>query len=619
MKKVFVYALIGLSLILGTSCSKEHNTPTNTELDDQSYVTLHLSINGEEDKEETMRTAAMYEEAGKIKFSFSHAEGFTKETRKVLTTVFNGDKVIYQGTLDWKIANNGTRLTYDGPIKIKPDDLKNPDLKLTASVTYDQDLYPFQNGSTNMIGHPRPHASVVAIERNGGREARTEINVPFIMNAKVKQDGSKLVIADHSTAKFKPIGTLVRLSIQNNMAVPTFATAIGIKLKDGQYYESQIGTYGLYKNSEAQDGIISVAPGGAKNKVTLLVILPVIQEEIEELYTYGPAYGKAVPSKVGGKAGELIDYTVTVNPGEVLKPFGIYTSSERIVQFWVDTEKNVAFFDSSDKFDALRAMRRINPSAYIPSRYQLNYFAIHPEHYGQEPTEEQMRDGITYLTPKYTHVADREQYAVRQRLDDQGATSYLNFVQSGAIATLHSKHRIKNFVTYSQLGTKSDEVKYQEGTTDAFGEFYPSGPLYTSSPDIKKLQLLRRYETYMERGKRDYISGPVVNKRALIYSFLPYDANEQALDEEYWQNKNQVVYKFPVFWLASSHRHSYLNAGSVNPLHNLYTTGYDLGLFLQIPDGSGIDFALDWSRNYFSRFHSDEGYPAALFFFTEIQ
>lgn len=618
MKKVFVYALIGLSLILGTSCSKEHNTPTNTELDDQSYVTLHLSINGEEDKEETMRTAAMYEEAGKIKFSFSHAEGFTKETRKVLTTVFNGDKVIYQGALDWKIANNGTRLTYDGPIKIKPDDLKNPDLKLTASVTYDEDLYPFQNGSINIIGHTRPYASVVAIERNGGREARTEINVPFIMNAKVKQDGSKLVIADHSTAKFKPIGTLVRLSIQNNMAVPTFATAIGVKLKNGQFYESHIGTYGLYKNSEAQDGIISVAPGGAKNKVTLLVIIPLIQEEIEELYTYGPAYGKAVPSKVGGKAGELIDYTVTVNPGEVLKPFGIYTSSERIVQFWVDTEKNVAFFDTSNKFDALRAMRRINPSAYIPSKYQLNYFAIYPNN-TRNLTAEQMRDGITY---SIENSFGRDKYVAEQKLDDQGQTSYKDFVQSGVITTLHSKHKIKNFVAYSQLGTKSQAAEYYEGTTyGEFGEYEEDTPIYISSPDIKKFQMLRRFETYREEGRwgtNDYDL-----KKTLIYSFLPYDENEQTLEEAYWQNKKPVVYKFPIFWLASKPSHPYLNSGGVNPLSWQMITLYEEREYfsMSIPNTrGGSRTPYEWEKEFFSSFHNSNIAPKhSLLFFTEVQ
>lgn len=601
MKKYFLFSALGL-LSLFASCRQDDGLDSSNS----DYTELTLSISAPSSEEEA-RVAA-YHDGGKLKFTFNHpAPNAAVKTRKVKTEVYNGSEKIFEQDLDWTIALNGTRLTYDGPIRIKASQLSpNRGLMVKATTITDTKLLPPKDGPGNTYeagdyarysdyyNNPYWEARVHAFKTNGGVVSAKEVYPPFEMYSEVKQEGPKLVIADASTAKFKPQGTFVNLTIQNNMAVPTFAAGVRVEMTNGDANTYLINTEFVYPgyipstvkrdeltnnyfySSEAfptitpQEGLIAVGPGGGKSSVTALVWIPYVEgDAIKSISTVGPAQGTAVLDKQPSKSGQVINAKVTVEPGELLEPFGIYTSSERVVQYWIDMEGKQGFDSYVEKTDyntpaqtisqALAKMKQINPDAYVPSLYQFSYL---------------VNSLNEYLNGLYYGATDLN--------SDRHPRNMFQY-------KLHPS-QTRRFMKNAFVHTSDRTVAYSQFGNDAAPEY----------------QILSRVkpELYPNTNRDANSFGPDRWGHANIrYSFLPYEEGEHVLTPEYWEGKRTTDYVFPL--VATYSGGGWPTGYRGTPTH-LYRVG-----FATIEQAQGALFAL-YATTY-SNSHPDY-YPMSFAF-----
>lgn len=564
MKKNFIYALLGLSLAIG-SCGKTDDLRPDTEINAQEYVTLKLAMAGEEGESEQAR-ALFYHDGTSIKFTF-HDPKSTATTRKVETKIYNGDNLIYNQVLDWKVERNGTRLTYSGDIRIKANLLTNPNLRLEATTNPNLGQPYIYYRDQNAPSHLREFA--VVIKSSGGASSAQSINTSFKMNVKVQQQGSKLVIADHPEAKFRPQGHLMRLSIQNNMKVPTFATGISVQYQG----ENRSQIYEFYTKdvySENINGILPVKQGGQRNKEQVLLWLP--NAEIGKNFTIrtlGPAAGTAVPTKISSKAGGIYEFLVTVNPGEILEPLGIYTSSERVVQYWIDIDKQKAFYYSHEKEEALAQMRNIDHNAYIPAYEQLAYFgttSLDSTQFNNGGTKVNLVDNQIQTTYVYHFMRPYP----NPRPGRFAAPYKTEFYHYDVLNVS------KEYTNYEDTYDPRVRVKYMGpsiwrtiGTSKKVGEViysrlfengdYRYFPMYNFQFEDYKYPyehtgLTDRYTTLRRSRVLDDMQNP--SKTSSYFSefaFLPNNRDNTSLDPSYWEDKTPVIYKFPLVMRSSSY------------------------------------------------------------------
>lgn len=233
MRKIIFSVWLLLLVLVLPACrqDRDHEEPVEEE-----YVTLMLDteITENGDAGDLRQSGVLVNRTidDKIRMNFSREDG--GQTRTVTTIITNGegswDTEIFRGELEWKITQitdasgvtGPLRLTYKGPLRIKAKDLENVEKLMIYAHT----------GSVLKNGEYQDDA--IRPIRKG---EHVYLDIPFFMITEVEQQGKKLVIKDHTNAKFRPRGYIVRLNVKNSLP---FYTAIH-KLIVGGYFFSYWG------------------------------------------------------------------------------------------------------------------------------------------------------------------------------------------------------------------------------------------------------------------------------------------------------------------------------------------------------------------------------------------
>lgn len=221
LKRSLVYGLLSLPLILGACSKSEPKGVDNTTEEGAEYETVTLSMGSDMEGDNESARLGFYEgtQNGKpfAKLSF----GVDGQKHKVHTAIYSiNNRVVYKGYLDWTITRNGTRLEYNGPLKINKIRLSDPSvddrLRLVAIPT-NTDL-AFRS-PTSVFAVFNQDAQIAEVSASG---TATPSSMPYVMSTTVKRkglhgvDSRTLVNADLATAKFKPKGNLVRFRVTNS-------------------------------------------------------------------------------------------------------------------------------------------------------------------------------------------------------------------------------------------------------------------------------------------------------------------------------------------------------------------------------------------------------------------
>lgn len=218
-----ISGVFGLFVVF-CACSKDEPRAGVTSGDegDVEYETVTLSMGSDmQDTAEDAARLGYYETmegrlpVAKLRFGVDGA------THKVYTVVYSiNNKTLYKGYLDWTITRNGTRLEYNGPLRIQK--IRNS----TANPNVDDRLrlvaIPANRGiniATSVYAEFRQDTRLTEVPAGG---TATHNTVPYVMTTMVKRkgphgaDSRTLVNADPETSKFKPQGNLVRFRVTNS-------------------------------------------------------------------------------------------------------------------------------------------------------------------------------------------------------------------------------------------------------------------------------------------------------------------------------------------------------------------------------------------------------------------
>lgn len=426
MRKELLLGVLALSLAT-VSCSKDIDAPVSSI--EEGYTEVVLNLSGENINDQAR--SLFYEENGLVKFQFDNS---LASRVNVKTAIFSGSDTepLYETRLMWTVSSDGKTLT----LKSSPVNIKIPDPKKELRV------YAIIDG-------PATDDGLAIQELKPGQKAT--IKVPLVMDEKLKIEsvsGKKVLTMDSpSTAKFKPRGTLMELVIQNNMVVPTIA--MGVKVSTGGFSSLTLDkkgkmtlqpantqkVYGFNTNVGKRDTqqTVVVKPK-SKNENRLLLWMPLtVAQNIGTVEVTGPAKGIAVRSKTPSKEGQLIKYTVTVEPGS--GDFPMYTSSLGMVQYHVNTDAEKIYFSLADEAAELANYQKIFPNAYIPAGDQMVVYSpdnrvSHSSTVGLN-TEYQVsalrawtqfeKDGVvSRYSSQYYNTAPNEVYSVSYRKEYGG-------------------------------------------------------------------------------------------------------------------------------------------------------------------------------------------------------
>lgn len=214
-KKVFL-GLASIALAL-TSCSKDHdadklgNQPN--EVNDDKYVTLQLAVDGDnslQSENQDLRTF-FYLNANLPKFKFGNNGDKVKVQTIVSKRTGSGAslkaEILYDQIIDWTVANNGARLTYNGALKIERAKLAgDPTLVLVAYVTNKT------NTANPRLFTPTPIQEITA------NQTALDLQIPYAMSFQLERagaEGRQLKPKASVTTKFAPYGELAFFSIKN--------------------------------------------------------------------------------------------------------------------------------------------------------------------------------------------------------------------------------------------------------------------------------------------------------------------------------------------------------------------------------------------------------------------
>lgn len=225
IKTSLIYGLLSLFFVF-SSCSKSEPTPSdNTEEDaNVEYETVVLSMGSDiQDTAEDAARLGFYETTQNGKPFAKLSFGTDGQKHRVYTVVFPVNTVnrpLYKGYLDWTITRNGTRLEYNGPLRIVKIRNGSPDvddrLRLVAIPTNGSLTF---KSSTSVISvfNRDTHLTEVPVGQTISHNS-----MPYVMTTMVKRkgphgaDSRTLVNADPATSKFKPQGNLVRFRVTNS-------------------------------------------------------------------------------------------------------------------------------------------------------------------------------------------------------------------------------------------------------------------------------------------------------------------------------------------------------------------------------------------------------------------
>lgn len=515
MKRIFGFWLIMIGQLF-SACSKDQLT--DLHIGEGQYEYLRLSIKGgadtSEDELELARATYNVDGNANIKFSyFTDVNGAKIKSAKVLTVVFNGTEEIFSQELDWKVTNDGKRLEYDGELKIEKSKLSNAtDLKVIAF---------FQNNSTY-------HYDVI----NSAKQNPVVLTPPYVMQTAVKQVGKALTLADPTTAKFKPWGTMVKLVVTNNMDVPTmidgfrFYDAPG-KTRTETLDEILYAPITLNKNGEItiESSVTSrYAETGEAHTSAEHPALELPQNEFTHIkpsqsatfYTWLPLeYTSKLPKiessgfgettgvlrKRPTQNGQIVTYDFTLRPGNYQDlPFGLYISHENIVQPYVnpDDSNMVVAGLYTDSFNDVarieRDMKQFIPTAH-PGRKSVE-FAHYQMAFTGMNSEQQI--GVFLNKVWYTH----------KKVDPVSSNTYsIRFESKSGV-----------------IGDDGIDRAYLiiNGVNHTLKTFFRSTVIFEKSRPQSRTQYVQQ---------------------KIILQFLPYiEADkEQVLEDKYWEDNHSKV------------------------------------------------------------------------------
>lgn len=320
-------ALIAVLVSLFSSCSSDRK---NEPFAADSYVTLQLDV-----------VSSVGVEQARAMMSFSDMSNFKLKFAPVGTDVLPMKTFVYtkegvllfEQELPWKVEENRTRLSYSGSLEIKAQALQNVDVSALTLVvhTVSRKVYPF--------------LIVPSLSKE------TEMDLPLFMSTKVHQLGNKLVLSEPATALFKPLGTMGKLVVRNEMDVPTIIEGVSFNNFPVEISISRDGEIGLVANTPNND--YESSPHFEKEVYRIYLEPHKTSEEpmyvwlpfqytstLPPIYLVGPAYTQLLPSKTPSKDGELVTYNAVIKPGDNSKvPFGLYVSEAGIVQPYVHLDR----------------------------------------------------------------------------------------------------------------------------------------------------------------------------------------------------------------------------------------------------------------------------------------
>lgn len=230
-----ISGVFGLFVVF-CACSKDEPRAGVTSGDegDVEYETVTLSMGSDmQDTSEDAARLGYYETmegrlpVAKLRFGVDGA------THKVYTVVYSiNNKTLYKGYLDWTITRNGTRLEYNGPLRIQKirNSAANPNvddrLRLVA-IPANRGI----NMATSVYAEFPQDTRLTEVPAGG---TATHNTVPYVMSTMVKRkgphgaDSRTLVNADPATSKFKPQGNLVRFRVTNRANETIRVHGVGI-------------------------------------------------------------------------------------------------------------------------------------------------------------------------------------------------------------------------------------------------------------------------------------------------------------------------------------------------------------------------------------------------------
>lgn len=324
-----------LSILL-LSCSQERELQTK-DVDSRGYIDFLLDASAAPSGDETPKALFTHKDGEALQFRFADLSAKPGAEIPVRTHIFNGSSEVYSGTLNWKVANQGKRLTYRGKLKIKADLLKNASRNGLSLVAL------FDDGTVDYKIHDL-------------REEQ-EIKVPYYMKTRVVQIKDTLSVLDSELPKFKPWGTLARIEVKNEMPVPV--------LIDGFLFYDVHTKYTLNVDGEAvldtkeasmshgADYIntgVYVFPGHSEHKY-FYAWLP-LYKDLPKLKAFGGGEKEATKVRNASRDGVLSVYRFTYKQLKTTGlPNKLIINEERIAQIAVEDK---ALYKSYDLYSGER-------------------------------------------------------------------------------------------------------------------------------------------------------------------------------------------------------------------------------------------------------------------------
>lgn len=543
IKSIIKPFLLLASIAVLMSCNKNDAEPSSGE-----YEYLELGVSSALDVSESMRGLFTPNESGTWDYTFANDNDRNGATVDVKTVVLKGTQEIFNQRLPWILSADKKRLTYNGKLKISKD--------LLGSETAFTLIASAADGLVAYTVHMRDEGNKYPIHNMS----------PMAMVTEVKRVGTTLSLSRPAEAKFKQLGVLAEIVVQNNMDVPTVVTgvSIGNAVKDvtisadGRDLEfsttlhSPNGAFLSQPTDAGKDRFNSVMSNPSrnvadyphllvlpkqKNTTRLLMFLPFSAKTglLPDIYTMGPGMGKAVPSK-SPTHGAFIKYTVTLEPGDNSQiPYGMYISNYGVAQPYIERETLNVLYDhtvSQDLSKIEAGMKAYLPNAYIGTGDVLASFVAGNNLFS---------NGIKY----------------------DSSSEY-----------------------------KTTKLPYNETNVNRVSNGTSSGYTYYIVNKTQKI-FLRKREAYFS----GYWSGAEL-------SYLPYKESdiEQALQPSYWETNKTSIAKVIIPVLGNDGATGNLAIHKVSSFPNLPTYAFN------IPGIPGKRAAMEWTRDMHSAFRDGSGF-----------
>lgn len=558
--KSIVYACLALCSTLA-ACSKDQSN----DIEDQEYTTVQLTTHAPlEDEARAVRFTIG--DNDKPRFQFTNELGQVSGTRKVYTTITKGEgaqrTIIFEKELDWKIEDDGRKLSYTGEIKILSRDFRDA-TNLTLHAVTGQRTFNKTNSEkqTELLVHISNRV--------------TNVEVPYSMTTAVKKVGqATLTLSEPDKARFKPKGVLTLFTIKNNLDV--LIQPQMIMLYSPKYHRGiALDQYGELSLSDSREdtpllyreGLLGIVP--AKSKMTLIAWLP--KEDLESI-TEVKMIGSGIQgplTRTSNKAvsdGSLVTYEIelyahkqpldkgmayTDNFGNVLPYFGIENGSFAGPLFSPD---EVRTRNTSEDSWMMRYYFPMWYPAYSASQiFGSNRLYWNMVHTTKEPQNKNPED-YWRATPGTTNQSPFADWIILGR--------------GQSLRYEYSKFCYRN---------------------DSPAPYMNNGTLYIARfVDNTEYRVLQRLRSIDWEDETRFRIASIKNNVVMEVSFLPYDeaavADESAFTAAYWEERKQMV--------QTVRFGTHFAIRNLGPYHTEYNN-------MLVPDGdTGIPFWFNTMRNF---------------------